>query len=115
MPKKIKKLKQILDKISTTEEKFLDALENGEEIAKEDAIKIYKSIATPEEKVMDFLENIESINGKDGKTPTPEELQNIIKPLIPEPVPGKKIECPNEYIFPKKIGAYNGSKKWHSS
>ena len=83
MTKKTKKLKQILDKISTTEEKFLDAVENGEEIAEEEALKAYKALSTPEEKVMDFLENIENFKGKDGKTPTPEELQAIIKPLIP--------------------------------
>lgn len=100
MTRKNKKLKIILNKISTPSENFIDALDNGEEIQKEQALKAYKAISTPEEKIMDFLENIDDLKGKDGESPTPELLLELIKPLIPEPMKGNDGKTPtNEEII----------------
>jgi len=52
--------------------------------------EIYDKLSTPEEKILDLLEEIDrnKLRGDDGHTPTKEELEEIIVPLIPKPIKG---------------------------
>src|ERR1035437_3135838 len=94
MKNKIDKIKQIYDKLSTPEEKILDLLEqiNKEKRRGDDGSTPVKGEDYfTEEEISEFLKFVTPKKGKDyfdGKTPTDEEIIELIKPFIPEPIPG---------------------------
>lgn len=80
-------------------------LENGEKL--EPSIKalhkILKDLAQEvknlkQEKLDISLNGVETItlHGKDGHTPTDEELLELIRPLVPDPIPGEDGDTPTE-------------------
>ena len=96
MPKNnVDKIKEIYDKLSTPEEKVLDLLEqiNKEKLKGDDGKTPVKGEDYfTEEEISEFLKFVTPKKGKDyfdGKTPTDEEIIALIKPFVPEPIPGK--------------------------
>lgn len=104
MENKQEQIKKIISKAAD--------LEKGKEIAmakelldinekQEETLQAIKDIPEAEPfptKMRVQLEGIDviTINGRDGHTPTEDELQSLIKPLIPEPIKG------DSYILTKK-------------
>ena len=100
MPKKLSKskldkIKEIYKKISTPEEQIVDLLEQiNKEKLKGDAVKtpIKGEDYFTQEEIEEFLNFVTPKKGKDykdGETPSDEKLVKLIKPLIPDPIPGK--------------------------
>lgn len=108
MVNKIEKLKEIYEKISTPDEKIIDLLEkiDREKLKGEDGKTPEKGVDYfTDEEISDFLKKVTPKKGKhyhDGKTPTREQLIELIIPLIPEPKNGKDgIEISAEQIRDK--------------